>query len=404
VAVTILRVYLAETFPESGLPALEWVLRAERGRLLAKGRDELAKMPGADELELIVPAGVVAFSRVKLPAGKGEKLRRLLPYAVEDRVAGEPDALHVAMGPMQDGETAVAVVNRAWVTRVLKLFASAGMKPRRMLPETLLVGMLPGGWSVVWAEAEGFVRAGECAGQMLDGGAPPLALRLLLDEARQAGRAPERLTVHGNVEGLEQWSETLGLPVVSASSWDWRTADSSAVPIDLMQGEFSPRSSLPEFVSRLRPALILLGLIALLQFGGSVADWWRLKSEKQQIVKKMEQDFRQIFPEEKVLVDVPLQMERKLDGLRRNAGSMTENDFIPALARLAPLLDVSVQNRVERINFERGALKVEMLAEASAYADELRHRLQGASLKAEVNAEPGAKSGSIPVKVTLWLH
>ncbi|MHB1590408.1 MAG: type II secretion system protein GspL [Sulfuricella sp.] len=401
---TILRVHLAETFPESGIPAMEWALRDERGNLLSQGSDELAKLPGADELELIAPAGVVSFSRVKLPAGKGEKLRRLLPYAVEDRVAGEPDALHVAMGPTLDGETAVAVVDRTWVTRVLRLFASAGLKPRRMLPETLLVGIFPGSWSVVWAEPEGFVRAGECAGQMLDGGAPPLALRLMLDEARQAGRAPERLTVHGDVEGLEQWSETLGLPVVSASGWDWRTADASAVPIDLMQGEFSSRSSLPEFLPRLRPALILLGLIALLQFGGSVADWWRMKSEKQQIVKKMEQDFRRIFPEEKVLIDVPLQMQRKLDGLRRNAGILSENDFIPALARLAPLLDASGQNKVERIDFERGALKVEMLASAGGYADELRRRLQGAGLKAEVNAEPGAKSGGIPVKVTLWLH
>jgi general secretion pathway protein L len=402
--VTILRVYLAETFSESGFPALEWALRDERGSLLAQGRDELAKLPGAGELELIVPAGLVSFSRVKLPAGKGEKLRRLLPYAVEDRVAGEPDALHVAVGPTLDGETAVAVVDRAWVRRVLQLFASAGLKPRRMLPETLLVGMLPGSWSVVWAEPEGFVRAGECAGQMLDGGAPPLALRLMLDEAHQAGRAPARIVVHGDVAGLDLWSQTLGLPVVSATGWDWRTADASAVPIDLMQGEFSPRSSLPEFLPRLRPALIMLGLIALLQFGGSVADWWRLKSEKQQIVKKMEQDFRQIFPEEKVLVDVPLQMERKLDGLRRNAGSMTESDFIPALARLAPLLAASGQNRVERINFERGALKVEMLASSGGYADELRRRLQGASLKAEVNAAAGAKSGGIPIKVTLWLH
>ena len=383
---------------------LEWALRDERGSVLSQGRDELAKLPGANELELIVPAGVVSFSRVKLPAGKGEKLRRLLPYAVEDRVAGEPDALHVAMGPTLDGETAVAVVDKAWVTRVLRLFASAGLKPRHMLPETLLVGILPGSWSVVWAEPEGFVRAGECVGQMLDDGAPPLALRLMLDEARLAGRAPARITVHGDVEGLDLWSEILGLPVVSATGWDWRTADGSAVPIDLMQGEFSPRSSLPEFLPRLRPALVLLGLIALLQFGGSVADWWRLKSEKQQIVKKMEQDFRQIFPEEKVLVDVPLQMQRKLDDLRRNAGSMSENDFIPALARLAPLLAASGQNKVERINFERGALKVEMLASAGGYANELRSRLQGASLKAEVNAEAGAKSNGNPVKVTLWLQ
>ena len=401
---TILRVYLAETLPENGLPSMEWALRDGRGSLLAQGRDELAKMPRADELELIVPAGAVAFSRVKLPASKGEKLRRLLPYAVEDKVAGEPNALHVAMGPTLDGETAVAVVDRAWVTRVLTLFASAGLKPRRMLPETLLVGMLPGSWSVVWAEPEGFVRAGECVGQMLDGGAPPLALRLMLEEARLAGRAPARIAVHGDVKGLDLWSETLGLPVVRATGWDWRTADGSVVPIDLMQGAFSPRSSLPEFLPRLRPALILLGMIALLQFGGVVADWWRLKSEKQQIVKKMEQDFRQIFPEEKVLVDVPLQMERKLDSLRRNAGSLSDNDFIPALARLAPLLDASGQNRVERINFEPGALKVEMLASAGGYADELRSRLQSAGLKAEVNMEPGVKSGGIPVKVTLWLH
>lgn len=403
-AVTTLRVYLDGIAPGDDAPFLEWVLRDARGEVLSRGRDRLPQLPPADDLELIAPWWVTCFYQISLPVTKGDKGRRLLPFAVEDRVACEPDALHVAVGTTSNGKTHVAVLEKTWIEQVLQLFGAAGLKPGRMLPEILLLENPPDCWSVAWNSREGFVRVGDCAGQMLDGNNPPVALRLLLAEARGEGNAPTRLAVHSQSAEIACWTSELGLPVEQEADWDWRLANSNLASIDLLQGEFASRVSLQLDLRRFWPTLLLLGLIGLLQIGGSIADWWQLRTEKQQLAKTMEQSFRRAFPEETVLVDIPLQMERKLDSLRSSSGRMSENDFIPALARLAPLLESSGGNRLQSIKYEPGMLKAKLAVSSAAAADDLRRRLNGANLKAEVLAATDSKAGNISIEVTLWLR
>jgi general secretion pathway protein L len=114
---TILQIYL----PESGLSndsdiSLRYALRANSGELQRNGTGQLNDLPRADRVDIIVPASLVLFTEVKLPPVRGQKLRQLLPFAVEEKILSDPDQVQVAAGQRDAaGITRVAIVDRAWL-------------------------------------------------------------------------------------------------------------------------------------------------------------------------------------------------------------------------------------------------------------------------------------------------
>lgn len=402
-----LRLYLPESWSDGGTPEpLEWALCGAAGAAVASGRAPLAELPRAERLELVVPAAAVLLTSVVLPA-RGEKARRLLPFAVEERLAVEPESVHAAIGPAApDGATPVAVVDKAWLERALALVAAAGLRPRRMVPETLLPECDDAAWTLVWNGSGGFVRSGACAGLAVDGGTAgvPLALTAALQEAGAAGRLPQRVAVRvtpgSAAPDCMQWTTALGLPVSRGPDWDWRCADSAAAPLDLLQGAYAPRGFALENLSRFKPALAILGLIVLLQGAATLADGWRLKREQRQLAARMEASFRQAFPEATAVVDPVLQMQRQLAALTRAAGRPEAGDFLPLLAQVAPLLEAAGDARLVGIGFDRGVLRLDLMLAGNDAAEGLRRRLAGAAVKAQV-APAAATAQGVPARVTV---
>lgn len=402
-----LRLYLPESWPDgAGREPLAWALCDGPGTAAQHGRALPAQLPPAERLELVAPAAAVLLTSATLPPRRGDKARRLLPYAVEDRLAVDPDSVHVAMGPATaDGAVALAVVDKAWLDQTLAMLAEAGLRPRRMVPETLLPERDGATWTVVWQGAGGFVRSGACAGLALDGAAGvPVALAATLQEAGVAGKLPDRIAVRcapgTAAPDCMQWTMALGLPVSHGPDWDWRRADLAVAPLDLLQGDYVPRTFAPDLLPRFKPALAILGLILALQGLGTLADWWRLKREKRQLLAHMEASFRQAFPEASAVVDPALQMERQLAALRRAAGRPQAGDFLPLLAQVAPLLESAGDGRVRAIGYEGGALTLGMTLAGSEAAARLQRRFADAGARADVAASPATAAG-VPVRVTI---
>jgi general secretion pathway protein L len=196
---SLLRIHLPSAWPDAD-PAtpLPWCrLGGARGELTDAGNAALAELPPADTYELVIPAELVLLTRARLPRGSKQKMRQLLPFAIEDRLVAEPDTVHVAAGStLADGQTALAVIDKAWLAQSLARLSEAGLRPRSAWPETLLAALPADGWTMVWDGRSGFLRSGTQTGMSLDGGSsaqPPAALLLSVAEARAAGALPQRL-------------------------------------------------------------------------------------------------------------------------------------------------------------------------------------------------------------------
>jgi general secretion pathway protein L len=171
--------------------------------------------------------------------------------------------------------------------------------------------------------------------------------------------------------------------------------------VNLLQGEFAPARFEPDWRQRLRIPLILAGIIVALQLGGGLADWLMLSYEKRQLDADMQMAFRQAFPEAKVVVDAPLQMQRNLAELRHARGLSDPEDFLPVLANAAPVLSQPEQLSIQSMQYENGILKMVVQLRGSQTPEQIRGRFQSAGMKAEIEKVETPKSGGAAVRLML---
>lgn len=396
-----LQIYIPETgLPEAETTEIPWILRGGRGELGQAGRSAVWRLPKADHCEVIVPASVVLLTQVNIPPASRQKLRQMLPFAVEDRVLSDPESIHVAAGPrLQNGNTPVAVIEKSWISAVLGQLRDAGLRPQRMLVETTLPEIEPNAWCVVWNGRDGFVRTGQASGLALDGGRadrPPMVLQRAISDARERNELPSQLVVRPTsrsttMPDLDLWSGLLGVPVVRGEKWSWaRQTGRAEFPLNLLQGEFSPSASLGQWLPRLKPIIVLLVAIVLVHGVSTLIDWWTMGREQAALRTEMTALFRTAFPDAKVIVDPALQMHRKLTDLRIASGLPDASDFLALLGRAGPVVK-SAGGQIRSIHYDKGTLRLDVTLRDTKGVEDLRTRLQGSGVAAKiegVNSKP----------------
>ena len=387
---TTLRIYFSGQWHDSTSPCA-WALCEESGIVLQSGAGPLSTMPAAhDCVAIIAPERVLSVS-AKLPAGSRRRWQMALPFIAEEHTLPDPEDNHVVPGPtLADGRLMLAVVDKAWTRRIVEACRAQKLPLRMMVPETFLPELTAGIWVLVWDGSSGFVRTGTASGIALDVGnenQAPLALRLLLNGPPESmpdkillrptspSASPTRQTPLAKtpVPPLPQWHD-LPLPLVSAPAWDWRRSPIPENALNLLWGDFAPRTPFREWWPSLRPAVwILLAALAVEMFGTNL-QWAGLTAEKNNLAREMERIFRTTFGATSTLVNAPLQMQRNLAELRHAAGVPDNSDFLPLLELAAARLAELPAGSVRALHYEAGRLDVELkLANSAAFKTLQQH-------------------------------
>lgn len=330
------------------------------------GAGPLAELPRRTaRVQLVLSAAQVLIVRARVPHAARRRAGSLLAFAVEEQTAGEPDANQVSwLGTAGDCDV-LAAVERSVVQRWSDALGAAGIRGYEIHCETLLLPWTPGTWSLAWNGREGFVRNGEFEGAATDCGdraAPPLSLRLLLDEAAARNATPRSIALYTTAldasPDIAQWTRVLGIAVHLAGPWDWRTAPEDA-GISLAR-EHQRWRAFAGLTARLRPAAWILGAALAIHAGALAMDWISLAHEQRSLRQQMESRFRAIFPDAVAVVDPALQMRRKLTEARHAAGQPDNGDFLPMLDQLAPAMKNLPEGGMRVLSYESGRMTLEL--------------------------------------------
>ena len=391
-----LQIFLPENWPDTStaeITPLFW--RLADGANTRHGESAFGALPRGAEVELILPAGRVLLTRVKLPPGSSQKLGEVVGYAVEDRLLGDPESVHAAVGTRSaDGNVAVAVLDRRWLEAVRTRFAAAGHRITRVVSEVATVPQTPAAWDLVWYGQHGCLRTDEEQGLAVDGSgdSAPIALQLVLQEARETGSVPERIIVHDAADGqtmpdLALWSRELDLPVEAGKPWSRERVDlPTRRGINLLQGSFAAHRSGSELLKRYRLPLALAAGIAGLAIVLSAGDWVWLTWNKYRLQTAMVKTYRTAFPESKVDDRlVQLQMGRNLADLKRARGQAQPGDFFYLLSDALPAIDAT-GGAAQGVRYERGKLQLDLRLTQPQTPEALNRRLTSAGLAARVES------------------
>ncbi len=356
----------------------DWLLVDEQGQgkgPVQTGVPDAGIVNAVRRVVVLVPGAEVTLAKARVPGRNRQRVLRAIPYALEEQLAADVEALHFALGPATDGDQyPVAVVDRANMDAWGSLLWENGIQAEQMIPETLALPMAAD-WNLMVEAENVLVRSGEYSGFAADTDNLPVLLSLF--NAKE--RAPQTASVFGStVVDLEavdvEFVDERGQPLeVLARGWV------QGPGINLLQGAYSRRE---EWGRLLRPwkataALLLAGLVLVATSTG--LNYFQLTQQRERLGAEIESVYRKAFPQARRIVNPRAQMEQKLTQLRRQAGG-GDTDFLAMFAETAGVVRVTEGIRVHGASYRNGRLDLDLQADNLQILDTLKQSLVSSGL------------------------
>lgn len=384
--------------PEAATTATEWpyVLTPEGSTVADQGQAPAALLPlprgtGA-EVVAVVPVRALAWHRVDLPKGitpGTPRLRAALEGLLEEQLLDETEAVHLALQPgARGGEPAwVAVCDRAWLRAGLQALEAAGRQVNRIVPEFAPEGALS--LTALGDPEQPLLVANSAEGVLslpLSAGALPLLPAHGEDTPRFAEPAvaalaeqvlPQAWTLQ---QAGQRWLES------ARSRWDLAQFDLASSSRTRALKKIATGWAGMLHDAAWRPARWAAVLLVAVNLVGLNAWAWKERASLQAKREAVQRTLRDTFPQVRVIVDAPVQMEREVALLRQQTGMASARDLDALLAALAA--SVPAERSPATLEYAGGQLRAGGLGlspeQARATAAQLKTLGYSASSEGEV--------------------
>lgn len=331
--------------PATGATEWAYALTLDGRTLADHGRTAAALLPlprGAGaEVVAVLPAQAVGWHRVVLPKGMATgtpRLRAALEGLLEEELLDDTDAVHLALAPgARAGEAAwVATCDRAWLRHALQLLEAAGRPATRIVPE-----FAPEGAAAVVAlgDPEQPLVVASSEDGVLALPLTPAANALLPPLPEDGTRLAEPAVAALAEQLLQQKFELQQAPQ--------RWLQSARTRWDLAQFDLASSSRTRAFKKLAtgwsdvlrspswRPARWAAVLLLAVNLVGLNAWAWKERASLEAKREAVRRTLRETFPQVRVVVDAPVQMEREVAALRQQTGVASARDLDALLSALA---------------------------------------------------------------------
>ena len=396
---------MAETFvlrypaPDAAAADAEWVVvDAQGARVGAVLRGSLADAAAAlhaRRLIVLVPGAEVTLAVPALPARGAARQARLAPFALEEQIATEIEAMHFALGrPDAEQRVPVAAVERALLARWLAALARAGLAPAAVYPDALLVPDNPAHVVVVLEAGRVIVRAPGAVPLTLD--AEPLATALSIAGLPPAADGAPRVhvLVYASAADWERCTTTFEalrdslaslrvqlqadglLPLLAAAAI-------GAPPVGLLQAEFAVRQGFGHEWPRWRLAAACAAAFLVLHVATLGFDWWRLRREETRIDLQLQALATEALPNVHNLARLP-SLRIAVEGrVRATRGAVSEG-LLGTLGTVAAAVGAAPGTQVQTLSYRSGVTDLTVEAPDVGALDRLQQAARGRGLDAQL--------------------
>jgi len=348
---------------------------------------------------LLVPAEEIFLDNVALPGKNRNKLRRAIPYAVEDQLIDDIDNLHFALSTHPHrGRYLIAAVEDRMMDFWDKAMINAGIRVETMIPDVTALAQTDESWTVLLETTRALVRTPDEL-FATDIASLPVMLENLSAASEDSEPPQVRLFDCSNDDKaillqaaipqitFEVVEAPQGVFEVFARSYEPRTS------VNLMQGEYNRQEG---WRKQLRPwyaaaALLLVWLSwqLVLAIGGYID----LSRTSQQLTNQMRAVHKRAFASAKLPAagyersDMEARLKQLQKRQGRAAGSLQE-----MLVRTAPILKKIPDINIDGIHYLNGSLDIELTTKNTSQIDTLKDSLQsqtGWDVKSQASTEKG---------------
>ena len=374
---------------------------------------------GDRRVVVLVPAADVLTTTIDLPLKSPAKIQQALPFALEEFVAEDVEALHFSAGTRREnGRIPVTVVNRermlAWAERL----SDAGLQPAAMIAEHHGLARIPGTISILLYGDEVFINDGNDVELVLQGIGPAEALSAI--GAYDDGTASQDASANDEDQDDESAENSADVDMPRhvlvycepgaeethrhefiALRHDFESVDVKHLPdgafpklaitaatgtgVNLLQGEFGVKSEYSSYFQPWRYAAMLLVALGVVSIGGRAIDAVRLGEREAELKEQFLTEYRQIAPGATDVADP----RGIIQSLRRRSGG---NDtaptvFLPSLEQLSEALQSNSSAQIQAISYRAGVFDIRISAPSVSILDNVQRQIdEGGEFQAEIRS------------------
>ena len=375
--------------PAQGETQAEWIELAADQQVLASGQfhwpqdlETLADSLRSKRLIVLLPVSQALVTRVQVPVKQRKHLAQVLPYLLEDQLAGSIDDLHVVPGAAlaDDGQQVIAVEHQV-MQQLLDTLRQYGLSAADVGIDALCLPQQAQQLAVLTLGSEALLRLPDGSAQQMRCADLPALLPLLAgDNTVQLYSADADFALTQPHQREELDHALAALARQASNNW-----------LSLLQGRYATRTAWQAHWLQWRKVAIIIGVAVLVQYAYAVTDWLLLKQRISQLDGAIRSSFTEAFPDQ---ANTPYPV-RSMNGYIKQLGSGGAGGFSALLAEIAPVLQQADGISLRGMGFEAssGELRLDLSARDLSALNQLDSRLQQMGFRTDLGQTSAGSGG-----------
>jgi len=357
--------------PAAGESLAEWVELAADGSVLASAQlhwpddlGALATQAQNKKLIVLLPVSAALVTRVQVPPKQRKHLAQVLPYLLEDQIAGSIDDLHVVAGVTlgADDQQVIAIEHRQ-LRALIALLAEHHLHADDIGLDALCLPLQTGQAAVLILRNEALIRLDEGNAQLFAAADLDSLLPLLVgDTSVQLYSADSEFTSSHHHQ-REDIDHALALLARGAQRG----------MLSLLQGPYAPQTAWRAHWLQWRKVAIVAAAAVLAQYAYAMTDWLLLKQRVGALDGAIRQSYSLAFPD---AADTPYPIN-SMNGYIKNLGA-SGGSFTAVLGEIAETLRQTQGISVRGVGYEASSheLRLDLSARDLSVLNQLDSRFQ----------------------------
>jgi general secretion pathway protein L len=385
--------------PDSASETVEWVAVGAAGSDSSASQSgtlkDAAALASNRRLVVLVPSTRVLRINARIPLKGAARIRQALPFALEEQLAGDIDQQHFAFRAKDDaGSTPVAVVEKQLLQEWIDRLDAAGLMPNAIYADSDALPSIPATITLLIEGDRALIRSDEGEVTAFDEGSLETVLELLLDAQAQklendATAVPVNLLVYCSDEARQRYEQLWDRQRMRVENLELKILPNGALPllageiaqragVNLLQGNFAPKSELPIKWQDWRLAATLLAGFLVLNLAYKGAQLWQLNRADSALDAAALEVFQRAFPAAGEVNDPWNELRSRLGTEDGDSSAPEQTDLSESLEALSAAFAQTPGIRMETLSFRGGELDLQLTAPDVAALDRLRQLISEA--------------------------
>jgi len=331
---------------------------------------------------VLVPSRDVLITEINMPTQNRQRIKKAVPFALEDRLVENVDDMHFALGERTKDELLpVCVVGRDQMEKWQSKLRQAALFPEYLIPDVYALPSSEDTWTILQEEDDTLVRVNGRTGFAVDFENTDILLPIALKQQEKepptrmvmwhdAQTAFDTTTFIDTVEELEI-EEPVTENGLMGILKEQGTIDLKKA-INLLQGDYSKRERIGKWLRPWKTAGILAAVWFVLHWSVMMYENISLQGQYDELRQQVVDIYKQAFPQAKKIPNPKQQMKQKLSELRGGGGG---NEFQSMLIQSGEVIRKTGGVVLKSIRYRTGVMDVELTVPSLQVLDQLKQQI-----------------------------